>query len=312
MNDELERTLRDSLDRHAAGAGHPTGGLSDVFARVDRRRSRRRSIAVVGSLAAVAAGVVGFAALAGSDADQAMGTPDGVSVEPTTTLAPFGQTWSCSGYIGADGAGRDLYADCYPVAYVDGGVQCVATTFVVPTMVEVDPASGIAATTPDGCTLATGYGPACAGWPPETAPPTTGEALDTVPDMTGPFTVDSCVDASVPATSVPLYDPATDYSIDTTPPMNMEASVPATAVDCRQATTITSIAETATTAPAETSTGEQVHIVQPGDSLHSIAERYSVAMEIIMNYNAWPECANHLLLPGDRVLIPPGGALPPT
>ena len=52
--------------------------------------------------------------------------------------------------------------------------------------------------------------------------------------------------------------------------------------------------------------------MQPGDSLHSIAERYSVEMEIIMNYNSWPECGDHLLLPGDRVLIPPGAALPPT
>ncbi len=50
---------------------------------------------------------------------------------------------------------------------------------------------------------------------------------------------------------------------------------------------------------------EQTYTVVTGDSLSKIAERFDITTEALINYNGWPEGTNHLLLPGDVVLIPP-------
>ncbi len=50
---------------------------------------------------------------------------------------------------------------------------------------------------------------------------------------------------------------------------------------------------------------EQTYKVVTGDSLSKIAERFDITTEALINYNGWPEGTNHLLLPGDVVLIPP-------
>jgi hypothetical protein len=79
-------------------------------------------------------------------------------------------------------------------------------------------------------------------------------------------------------------------------------------VDCRgdRAT-----AWTTTTSPPPTAPAEQVYIVVAGDSLITIGQRFSVAAEVIANYNGWTDCLDHVILPGELVLIPPGAAIPP-
>lgn len=306
MNDDLERNLRDSLDCHAATAGDPHAEIGDVYARVDRRRARRRSVAVIGSVAVAVTGVVGVAALMTSELDQAVGTPDDGRVEPTATFVPsLVSTWSCSGYLGPDGSGRDLYSDCYPVSYTDP-VPCTAPPTVPVTTAAIDPESGVGVvTTVVACAIAPiGYDPNCI--PIGTAPPTTGPTIDTAVDMTLPPVVDACALAvpSVPYTSVP-------YAIGTAPPVTMAelpASVPTTGpLDCRGA--LANVTTTTIVTPPTTH-AEQVYIVVAGDSLHAIAERFSVAAEVIANYNGWPDCLDHVIVPGERVLIPPGAAVP--
>jgi LysM repeat protein len=56
--------------------------------------------------------------------------------------------------------------------------------------------------------------------------------------------------------------------------------------------------------------GEQEYTVRAGDNLAKIADRFQVSVEIVANYNEWPDGSNHLLLPGETILIPPGGAIP--
>jgi LysM repeat protein len=73
---------------------------------------------------------------------------------------------------------------------------------------------------------------------------------------------------------------------------------------------------TTTTLPAgETPAGgtvptEQTYTIQSGDSLSAIASRFDVTMDAIVAYNGWTDGINHVLLPGDTILIPPGSASP--
>ena len=60
---ELERTIARSLDHRSRHLGAPGEHIDGVFARVDRRRARRRSVAVLGSFAVVGLGIVGIATL---------------------------------------------------------------------------------------------------------------------------------------------------------------------------------------------------------------------------------------------------------
>ena len=72
---------------------------------------------------------------------------------------------------------------------------------------------------------------------------------------------------------------------------------------------------TTTLAPGETPAGgtvptEQSYTIQSGDSLSAIASRFDVTMDAIVAYNGWSDGINHVLLPGDTILIPPGSAAP--
>ena len=111
MSDDLERTLHESLSRHAAQLGRPAGEIDDIYRRVTHRRQRRRAVAGVGSLAIVAVGVLGIATLGRNDGrPPAAGTPDGGA-------------WACTGYVGGDGA-VTYYTDCQMVDQVPVTTSC--------------------------------------------------------------------------------------------------------------------------------------------------------------------------------------------
>lgn len=63
-------------------------------------------------------------------------------------------------------------------------------------------------------------------------------------------------------------------------------------------------------APQPTSSDEITYTVQPGDSLNSISQRFDVTIEEICDANGWDDCAAHVLLPNDSVIIPSGATLP--
>ena len=76
MNDrhDIEHVIESALEARAAGLGVPDGGIDSVFARADRRRSRRRTVAAAGSIAAVGLGVFGVTTLGAGDESLAPGS----------------------------------------------------------------------------------------------------------------------------------------------------------------------------------------------------------------------------------------------
>jgi LysM repeat protein len=72
---------------------------------------------------------------------------------------------------------------------------------------------------------------------------------------------------------------------------------------------------TTTTLPAaipegEISPTEQIHIVVAGDSLSKISSMYGITLDALINYNAWTDGINHVILPGAEVKIPPNSQVP--
>ena len=99
-DEDLERTLEESLDHHAARLRQSRGFIGDVRQRVVRRRARKRRIAVIGSVAFVAAGVGGLWLLQATGDDQlSVSTP---SEPPATTTTPPVPRWGCTGAAGTD------------------------------------------------------------------------------------------------------------------------------------------------------------------------------------------------------------------
>ena len=179
MSDDLERTLHDSLSRHAAQLGRPAGTIETVYERVTRRRARRRAVAGFGSLAIAAVGVIGIATVGrgGSDAPAAQGEGDG-------------NAWACSGFLGGAGD-TTYYTDCRriddvpvttvvcapsgtaPVTWVD--TTSLDTTFVETTSI-AEPVAEPANATAEACLA-----------------PATTSPLDTLPSRCG-----------APTTAVPM------------------------------------------------------------------------------------------------------------
>lgn len=112
MSDDLERTLTESLDRHARRLGsRPEGHLDAVWSRLDRRRNnRRRNVAAVGSVIVVGAGVTGIMLVGAADDGAAPG--DGA---PATT-API-LSWRCEQPLGSDGT-YAYFAKCEPQPFL--------------------------------------------------------------------------------------------------------------------------------------------------------------------------------------------------
>jgi LysM repeat protein len=171
MSDDLERTIRESLDRHARTIGsRPDGHLDAVWSRLDHRRDRRRRVAAVGSALAVGAGVTGLVMVGGPGDGPAPG--EGA---PITTLA--GVAWRCTGLFGDDGTYR-YYTGCTPVAELPPFTSTVSVPFTGPaptappttaidgaTPVSVDTTAPFIITNPPLASVVT--------FPPFTAPPTT-------------------------------------------------------------------------------------------------------------------------------------------
>lgn len=67
---------------------------------------------------------------------------------------------------------------------------------------------------------------------------------------------------------------------------------------------------TATPVPAETRTGRTTHVVQPGENLSQIAQRYGVSVEAIVQVNGLEDPS--LIHTGQTLIIPAPGEVPPT
>ena len=206
MSDDLERTLHESLSRHAAQLGRPAGEIDDIYRRVTHRRQRRRAVAGVGSLAIVAVGVVGIATLGRNDGrPPAAGTPDGGA-------------WACTGYIGGDGA-VTYYADCQMVDQVPVTTSCWTPSTAPATLADPtvgSPANVIAEACPVPMPTVDTAPPFTKCQPPgiELAP-TTGVPMTTIPSSTTTTSSSPETTASSPETTTTVISLACDYQEQT-------------------------------------------------------------------------------------------------
>ncbi len=118
---------------------------------------------------------------------------------------------------------------------------------------------------------------------PATAPPTTDVAVTNVPCEWGP-----------PPTA---WNPCSTVSV---PP---DVTVPCTTEPWPTTTTTTTT--TMTTTFEDRVPYEQEYTIQPGDSLASISQLYGITLEQLVNYNEFADGVDHLLIPGERLLLPP-------
>ncbi len=255
-HDDLERTVARSLRQRTERISTSVPDLDGVWAHVDRRRSRRRHVAAVGSLAVVAAGAMGIATLGGGD-------PDRIPAPAAST--DLQAAWRCTNQLDhfEEGSSAVFFATC-EATEVDGSARIF--DLPTPTTVPVYP------TTTTIVCLA-----------PTTAPATA--PADAVATTAAADAVATTAPADAMATTVPCgWGPP-----PTTAPVEMMPT---------------------TTTIAGRSAVEQEYTVQPGDSLASIAERYGITLEQLINYNQFSDGADHLLLPGEQLLVPPTAVVP--
>lgn len=86
---------------------------------------------------------------------------------------------------------------------------------------------------------------------------------------------------------------------------------PTSFVEIAPATTTT----TTTISPQEieasgVSPVEQTYTIVSGDSISKIAALHEITMDQLINYNQWADGLDHLLVPGQTVLIPPESKIP--
>jgi LysM repeat protein len=272
MPDEpsLHDILRGSLAHHAEHLGDPSADIATVWSRVDRRRARRRGIAVVGSVVAVAAGAAGIMLVA---------NPNGSTAPLDGSDGSAALAWACTGPLGSDGT-YDYFDACdqrpRPVAPSTMPVSIVGSTI----------AGSVIASAPVLSAPAIG-----------TAPPTT--AFSPFVSQQQYVVVEG--DSYFSITDRFGLEPDALHNYNGWP----EGIEHMLVIGEQVLIPPTDIATVSTLVYAE-----QRHAVAPGDSLAAIADRYGVDLNTLVNYNAWPDGLDHPIFPGDVVLIPPGAAAP--
>jgi LysM repeat protein len=73
--------------------------------------------------------------------------------------------------------------------------------------------------------------------------------------------------------------------------------------------TTTSTLPGVTIAAGDVAGQEQTYTVQSGDALPLIADRYNVSVDDLVSYNGWGS-ANHLIIPGQEIKLPPNAQVP--
>lgn len=85
---------------------------------------------------------------------------------------------------------------------------------------------------------------------------------------------------------------------------------PTSYVTLEQATTTTAGPPTTAPEPGAEAPAEQTYTVVSGDYFARIAEEHGITVEELINYNEFPEGADHVLIPGETIKIPPGAKTP--
>lgn len=124
----------------------------------------------------------------------------------------------------------------------------------------------------------------------ESCVPLEGASGDAVPTTT--------ITPDEPMTVVPTTAPSAVMATTTIAAVPTTVASPATVpgIDVREVVVI--------------SPTEQRYTVVANDSLFAIGRLFDVTIEVLANYNGWPGGVDHVLLPGEEVLIPPNARVP--
>lgn len=268
----LDETLTETFARRSRAVGPLTGDLADVVRRAHHRRTKRRTLTAMTSIAILAAGVGGLVGL-GQLGDDAPARSAG---GPSTTVAgPAGAWFVCHGER-TDDAGRRRYDWCeLETGYANPLWSCTGPI--------ADPAvDGDDRPRFESCSAV-------------------GEAFDDNFFCTSGTLVE-------PAPSIPCFAPPTTAIVGTLPPLPTDPVAPFPSVPTPSLPGSTVPPVPATTAVACTDCGsapdEQIYAVVAGDSLAGIAERFGIRLDQLLQYNGWT--ADQVLLVGTVVRIPPG------
>lgn len=334
---QLDAALTDTFARRDREVGHVAGDVADVYRRVARRKTKRRTLTAVASVALVAAGIGGLVAVGqiGSDAPArgagapvptmpgeggswyvcsgAMPQDDGRTLYDSCELeSPYGNpAWSCVGQIAdpaTDGDDRPRFESCTAVgeAYPyppTGSEVCVDVTVVPVTSVpgSVPPAGGSweVSCVPLDCA------PVPTTLPPDVVPgPTIAVAPCTWPANVSPYATlpPECAPPTAPATTtgptLPPVPTTTRVEYGCTWPTAPAPSVPGT---------LPPIPPPASSVPVSIGGwGENTDLtgtfVVADESVEAIAELFGVTVDDLVTANGWEQ--GIVIGEGARVAIP--------
>lgn len=282
-HDDLERLISGSLASRSERAGTAAHSLDDVHRRVDLRRGRRRHVAAFGATAVLAAGAFALTAIGSSD-------PSVTPLVPADAVdqADVRTAWRCTGQLDVtDDQGASYFAHCEQVT-ADDSVSATIPLYPTTTIVWYDcsPTSSPAVTDPCGTTPVqevthrVGAGETLASI--SAAYGITIEEIVAVNPWGGRTDVTLVEGETIVIALRPIWPP---------PPTEPELMPTTTTIAGRSAV-------------------EQEHTIRSGDSLASIADLYGITIEQLINYNQFDDGADHVLLPGDRLLVPPAALVP--
>lgn len=101
--------------------------------------------------------------------------------------------------------------------------------------------------------------------------------------------------------SIPVYSTTTTIA----PPPSAVTSEAVTDGSAADSTDVTTAAT-----PSPPVDGEQSYTIQAADTMYKIGSEYGVSAEKIAAFNGWSDGVSHLIIPGQKIRIPPGAKVP--
>lgn len=270
-HDDLERIVIRSLRQQTERASASVPDLEGVWIHLDRRRSRRRHVAVGGSVAIVAVGALGLASVSRGD-------PDRIPA-PAAAVTPDAQAaWRCTDQLDhfEEGSPAVFFVNCESVT-VDGS----ARIFDVPTP-----------TTPGDGTFV--------GVPATAVPMETVQT--TAPVQETRYTIQT-------GDTIESIAAAFDTSPEAIADLNQWNDLLPERIQAGDTILVALIPFDAVPTTVERTGSEQPYVIQEGDSLGGIASTFDITLEQLVNYNQFEDGPSQLILVGDLILIPPDALL---
>jgi LysM repeat protein len=311
-DDDLERLISTSLAARSDAVEAATGSIDDVHRRVDLRRGRRRHVAAFGATTMLAVGAFALTTFGSSDPTI---VPLAAPNSDIGSLPDMQEVWRCTGPVAPmDDQGASYFAHCEQTS-IDG---------TVPTSMPLIPTTTIACPVVTSNDIAITSVPCTSGPPPIIGADCSTMSLladVTVPCGTAPPAqeVVHLVEAGETLTSiseaygVPIEEIVALNSWGKRNDVTLVEgeTIVITLTPFPPATTMPTDLMPTTTSVSGHVPHEQEYIIQAGDSLGSIAAAFDVTLEQLVNYNQFDDGINHLLLPGESLLVPPGALAQP-